>query len=113
MDIEYLKMITEDQKVSVLYKHAEAYMINLIEHGSKDEIAFLYESYQDSFNDYVNFLQTQPRYQDALEQTESPEAFIDGLHKAGYATDPAYAEKIKKIMNSSTVAQFSQQLNHS
>ena len=46
-------MITEDQKVSVLYKHAEAYMINLIEHGSKDEIAFLYESYQDRVGNKV------------------------------------------------------------
>jgi len=72
-----------------------------------------YESYQDSFNDYVDFLQTQPRYQDALKQSHSPEEFIEGLHKAGYATDPAYADKIKKIMNSSTMAQFSQQLKHS
>mgnify|MGYP000086929734 CR=1 FL=1 len=72
-----------------------------------------YESYQDSFNDYVDFLQTQPRYQDALKQTDTPEAFIEGLHKAGYATDPAYADKVKKIMNSSTVAQFSQQMKHS
>jgi len=72
-----------------------------------------YDSYQDSFNDYVDFLQTQPRYQDALKQTGNPEKFIEGLHKAGYATDPGYADKIKKIMNSATVAQFSQQLKHS
>ncbi|NOQ94833.1 MAG: flagellar assembly peptidoglycan hydrolase FlgJ [Methylophaga sp.] len=72
-----------------------------------------YESYQDSFNDYVDFLQTQPRYQDALKHVDNPEKFIEGLHKAGYATDPAYADKIKRIMNSSTVAQFSQQLKHS
>ena len=72
-----------------------------------------YDSYQDSFNDYVNFLQTQPRYQDALKQTSDPEKFIEGLHKAGYATDPAYADKIKRIMNGSTVAQFSQQLKYS
>jgi len=72
-----------------------------------------YDSYQDSFNDYVNFLQTQPRYQDALKQTSNPEKFIEGLHKAGYATDPNYSDKVKRIMNSSTVAQFSQQLKHS
>lgn len=72
-----------------------------------------YDSFQESFNDYVKFLQTQPRYQDALKQTDNPEAFIDGLHKAGYATDPAYSDKIKQIMNSSTVAQFSQHLEHS
>jgi len=72
-----------------------------------------YDSYQDSFNDYVDFLQTQPRYQNALKEASNPERFIEGLHKAGYATDPAYADKIKQIMNSSTVAQFSQQLKHS
>ena len=72
-----------------------------------------YDSYQESFDDYVDFLQTQPRYQDALEQTDNPEKFIDSLHKAGYATDPAYADKIKRIMQSTTVAQFSQELGYS
>jgi len=72
-----------------------------------------YDNYQDSFNDYVDFLQTQPRYQNALKQTHDPERFIEGLHKAGYATDPDYANKIKQIMNSSTLAQISQQLDYS
>ena len=72
-----------------------------------------YDNYQDSFNDYVDFLQTQPRYQNALKQTHDPEQFIEGLHKAGYATDPDYADKIKQIMNSSTLAQISQQQEHS
>ena len=72
-----------------------------------------YDNYQDSFNDYVDFLQTQPRYQNALKQTHDPERFIEGLHKAGYATDPDYADKIKRIMNSSTLAQISQQQGHS
>ncbi|MDT8370855.1 MAG: flagellar assembly peptidoglycan hydrolase FlgJ [Gammaproteobacteria bacterium] len=72
-----------------------------------------YESYQQSFDDYVNFLQTQPRYQNALKQTYNPEQFIEALHKSGYATDPDYADKIKRIMNGATLAQFSQQLNYS
>jgi flagellar protein FlgJ len=72
-----------------------------------------YDSYQDSFNDYVDFLQTQPRYQNALKQTHNPERFIEGLHKAGYATDPDYADKIKHIMNSATLAQISQQPDNS
>lgn len=72
-----------------------------------------YESYQQSFDDYVNFLQTQPRYQNALKQTDNPEQFIEALHKSGYATDPDYADKIKHIMNSATLAQFSQQLGYS
>ena len=72
-----------------------------------------YDSYQDSFDDYVNFMQTQPRYRQALEQAQNPEAFIEGLHKAGYATDPNYADKIKQIMNSDTLAQISQELKYS
>ena len=47
-------MITEEEKVKVLYDHAEAYMLNLLEHGSKAEIAFLYESYQDRVCNKVN-----------------------------------------------------------
>ena len=80
----------------------------------KEQAKFrVYESYQDSFNDYIDFLQTQPRYQDALQNTADPEAFIEGLHKAGYATDPAYADKIKRIMNSETLAQASPQTMNS
>lgn len=72
-----------------------------------------YDSYQQSFDDYVNFLQTQPRYRQALQHTENPERFVEELHKAGYATDPAYAEKVKRIMHGSTLAQISQQHNYS
>jgi flagellar protein FlgJ len=71
-----------------------------------------YDSYQDSFEDYVRFLQTQPRYQDALRQVGDGEAFIEALHKAGYATDPHYADKIKRIMNSDTLSDASQQFDY-
>lgn len=66
-----------------------------------------YDSYQQSFDDYVRFLQTQPRYSQALQHVGDPNAFIEQLHKAGYATDPQYADKIKRIMNSDTLAQMS------
>ena len=85
-------------------------------HGvaAKEQAKFRsYDSYQESFNDYVDFLQTQPRYQDALKQTADPDKFIEGLHKAGYATDPAYADKIKRIMRSDTLAQLSQPSRYS
>ncbi|MFW5426296.1 MAG: flagellar assembly peptidoglycan hydrolase FlgJ [Methylophagaceae bacterium] len=72
-----------------------------------------YDSYQESFDDYIEFLQTQPRYQDALKQTANPDKFIEGLHKAGYATDPAYSDKIKRIMRSDTLAQLSQSSRYS
>jgi len=58
-----------------------------------------YASYEDSFNDYVQFLKQNPRYQDALSKVDSNEGFVKGLQKAGYATDPMYAQKILSILN--------------
>ncbi|OIQ25529.1 flagellar assembly peptidoglycan hydrolase FlgJ [uncultured Vibrio sp.] len=64
----------------------------------KEHAAFRsYDSYQDSFNDYVRFLNQNPRYNTALQQTGNSEEFIRGIHKAGYATDPLYAEKILSV----------------
>lgn len=71
-----------------------------------------YDSYQQSFDDYVQFLQTQPRYREALQHVGDAETFVEQLHKAGYATDPHYADKIKRIMNGDTLAQISQEVEH-
>ncbi len=57
-----------------------------------------YESIKDSINDYVNFLQSNPRYSQALNSTDKPEQYLDELQQAGYATDPNYAEKIKNVL---------------
>ncbi len=59
-----------------------------------------YDSFAESFNDYVNFLQTNPRYAGALRAAADPEAFVDALQRAGFATDPQYAQKIRAIMDS-------------
>jgi len=58
----------------------------------------VYESYEESFKDYVKFLKESPRYSNALENTHSAEAFTNSLQKAGYATDPMYAKKIQRII---------------
>ncbi len=57
-----------------------------------------YDNYADSFSDYVDFLQSGPRYQSALKKVDNPQTFIRELHGAGYATDPDYANKIIDIM---------------
>jgi flagellar protein FlgJ len=62
-----------------------------------------YGSYEDSFRDYVKFLQENPRYQEALEQSHDAKSFAQGLQNAGYATDPVYAKKIDSVMNSKTM----------
>lgn len=57
-----------------------------------------YQSIKDSVNDFVDFLNENPRYQEALNNTAEPAAFLDSLQKAGYATDPNYADKIKQVL---------------
>ena len=56
-----------------------------------------YASVEESFQDYITFLNKNPRYKGALEQTSDPQRFIQSLQDAGYATDPDYANKIAKI----------------
>ena len=56
-----------------------------------------YDSYAHSFEDYVSFLQSNGRYEKALNATQNPEQFARELQKAGYATDPQYARKIGQI----------------
>ncbi len=53
-----------------------------------------YQSLKDSVNDYINFLSGNDRYKDALQNSTNVEQFLHGLQKAGYATDPQYANKI-------------------
>lgn len=57
-----------------------------------------YQSYEDSFRDYLNFLRSNPRYENALRQAGDSEAFVSELQLAGYATDPHYSNKITRIM---------------
>jgi peptidoglycan hydrolase FlgJ len=59
-----------------------------------------YNSFQESFGDYVNFIKSNPRYSEALKKAGNPHQYIRELHQAGYATDPSYAEKIINIYNS-------------
>jgi flagellar protein FlgJ len=58
-----------------------------------------YTSIEDSFDDYVQFVQDSPRYQEAL-AAESGDDYLQALQAAGYATDPRYAEKISRIASS-------------
>ena len=60
----------------------------------KKEPFRVYESVKESIDDYVSFLSSGSRYQDALEKASDVEQFLHGLQSAGYATDPQYADKI-------------------
>jgi peptidoglycan hydrolase FlgJ len=58
-----------------------------------------YDSIASAFEDYVDFLKSNPRYQSALRQGIDAERFVQGLQEAGYATDPTYAAKVSAIMD--------------
>ncbi len=59
-----------------------------------------YDSYADGFKDYANLLSSNPRYSEVLKQGDNSQGFANALQKAGYATDPNYAEKLSKVINS-------------
>lgn len=65
-----------------------------------------YGTLQDSFEDYARFLESNPRYRKALEAAADAEAYVQELQKAGYATDPKYAEKISRIMQNPAISQL-------
>lgn len=62
-----------------------------------------YGSIAESFEDYARFLKSNPRYEQALRHQGSAHQFVSGLQKAGYATDPSYAQKIMRIAYGPTV----------
>ena len=58
-----------------------------------------YASYADSFNDYAKLMKDSPRYSPVLASAGSAQGFAQGLQHAGYATDPAYADKLTRVIN--------------
>ncbi|NOU50770.1 flagellar assembly peptidoglycan hydrolase FlgJ [Pseudoalteromonas sp. JBTF-M23] len=57
-----------------------------------------YDSIKESISDYVDFLQSNPRYEQALKKVKEPAQYLEALQEAGYATDPNYAQKIKSVL---------------
>jgi peptidoglycan hydrolase FlgJ len=56
------------------------------------------------FEDYVNLLQSNPRYAGALGTGGDTQAFATALQRGGYATDPGYAGKIGAVATTLTRA---------
>ncbi|MDO9161301.1 MAG: flagellar assembly peptidoglycan hydrolase FlgJ [Methylococcaceae bacterium] len=63
-----------------------------------------YGSFKESFNDYVDFIKSNPRYQQALKQAGNTQRYMHELQQAGYATDPRYAEKVMSIYQSNSMS---------
>ncbi len=58
-----------------------------------------YDSYAESFADYAKLMSTSPRYQNVMAHANTADGFAKGLQRAGYATDPAYADKLSRVIN--------------
>lgn len=63
-----------------------------------------YDSYADAFKDYANLLGSNKRYQDVIANGGDANRFATGLQRAGYATDPQYAQKLTRIIRESLPA---------
>ncbi len=58
-----------------------------------------YESYEAAFKDHARLLSQSPRYSQTVAQADTAQGYARGLQKAGYATDPAYADKLTRVIN--------------
>ena len=66
----------------------------------------VYDSFADSMQDYVGFVKQNPRYEEAVKQSQSPQDYFSELQKAGYATDPDYANKVLSVFESKQLKQY-------
>jgi flagellar protein FlgJ len=71
-----------------------------------------YDSYEASFRDYARLIGESPRYAQARATAASgagaATAYATELQRAGYATDPAYASKLSRAINSTLQIQRTQ-----
>jgi flagellar protein FlgJ len=57
-----------------------------------------YSSYAEAFQDYAHMISSNPRYSAVLQQGGDANGMAQAVQKAGYATDPNYADKLVRVM---------------
>lgn len=57
-----------------------------------------YDSYADSFKDFANLMRNTPRYENVMANLDNIQNYAKAMQKAGYATDPNYAEKLSTVI---------------
>jgi len=57
-----------------------------------------YGSYAEAFQDYAKLIGNNPRYAPLIGRADGP-GFALGLQRAGYASDPQYADKLTRVLN--------------
>lgn len=67
-----------------------------------------YDNYQDAFRDYAKLIGNSPRYAQVMDNLQSAQSFASGLQRAGYATDPQYASKLSRAINTALNLQRAQ-----
>lgn len=63
-----------------------------------------YSSYAEAFQDHANMISNNPRYAGVLQQGGDVSGMAQAIQKAGYATDPKYADKLAQIMGQMNLA---------
>ena len=63
-----------------------------------------YDSYADSFKDFANMMRNNPRYENVMSNLQNVNDYAKAMQSSGYATDPAYAEKLAKVIQKVTSA---------
>ncbi len=72
-----------------------------------------YSDVAQTFEDYTAFLSDSPRYAAARGQGDDVAAFAKALQDGGYATDPDYADKITRVLDSPTMKSVIRELKNS
>jgi flagellar protein FlgJ len=62
-----------------------------------------YGSIDESVSDFAQLLKDSPRYRDALAAGTDAQAYVHGIARSGYATDPNYGNKLNQILNGGTL----------
>ena len=78
------EVMTTEYKNGVAYKQVEKFRA--------------YSSYAEAFQDYAGLISNNPRYAGVLQQGGDVAGMAQAIQKAGYATDPKYADKLVSVM---------------
>jgi flagellar protein FlgJ len=62
-----------------------------------------YGSIEESVTDFAKLLASSPRYREAVAAGGDAQAYIDGIARSGYATDPEYGNKLNQTLNGGTL----------
>jgi len=65
-----------------------------------------YHTPQESFADHARLFTQSPRYAEAMRHTHDAFRFAAEIHRAGYATDPEYTNKLHSLMRQYNLTQF-------